>query len=107
MQRRAGQDPGVVGGQLDAEVQPLLLVGLAGGQLVADAEVAPPGPAPQGHANPELLLRVLRKELPTELAQPALQRRVHAVADDVEEPALAARRAEFLGDPPRSRATRA
>src|SRR5262249_51046341 len=89
------------------EVQTLLLVGLAGGQLVADAEVAAPGPAPQGHADRQLRLEVLREELPAEFAQPALQSRIDAVPDDVEESALAAGRAELLGDPPRGRAIRA
>ncbi len=103
MQRRAGQDPRVVRGQLGAEVQALLLVGLAGGQLVADAEVAPPGPAAQGHADPQLRLQVLREELPAQVAQPVLQRLVHAVPDDVEEAALPAGLAEPLGDGPPGR----
>ena len=51
MERRAGKNPRVVRGQLRAEVEALLLVGRAGGELVADAEVAPPGPAPERHAD--------------------------------------------------------
>src|SRR4051812_21714833 len=41
VQRRTGPDPRVVRGQFGAEVEALLLVGPAGGQLVAEAEVAP------------------------------------------------------------------
>jgi hypothetical protein len=102
VKRRAGQDPRIVGGQLGAEVQALLLVGLAGGQLVADTEVAPPGPAPQGHADRQLRPDVLGEELPAELAQATLERCVHPVPDDVEEPALAAGLAETFGDGPRA-----
>ena len=44
------------------------------------------------------VLDVLREELPAQVAEPALQRLVHAVADDVEEAALPAGLAEPLGD---------
>src|SRR5262249_62246187 len=97
---RADQRERIARGQLGAEVEALLLVRLAGGQLIADAEVAPPGPAPQGHADRELRLQGLCEELPAEVAEPTLQRRIHAVPDDVEEPALSACPAERLGRGP-------
>ena len=65
----------------------LLLVRLAGCQLVADTEVSAPGPAPEGHAasaawSPD----PCSKNSPAEHAQMrACSRLVHAMPDDVEE----------------------
>ena len=42
--------PGVLGAQLGAEVQALLAVGHAGGELTAEREPAPPGPAARAMA---------------------------------------------------------
>ena len=76
------------------------MVGLAGGQLVADTEVAPPGRPAQGHADAQLGVLVLGEKPPAEFAQPRLQGLVHAVPDGIEEAALPARLPEPRGDCP-------
>ena len=88
----------VRGAAPSAEVEALLLVRLAGGQLVADPEVATPRATTKGHADLEFCLQVLREELPAQVAQTTLQRLIHAVTDDVEKTALPARLAKAFGD---------
>ncbi len=83
---------GMIVGQLRAEVEPLLLIGLAGGELVADGEVAPPGPAsaaPCGSAS--CVGSSWAKNWRLNRFQPALQLFDHPVPDDVEEAAVRGR----------------
>jgi hypothetical protein len=63
VQRRSGDDQRIVGRALLAEVKSFLLIGLTGGQFVADAEVAPPRPSPLAHGDLLLHLERLAEEL--------------------------------------------
>ena len=95
VQREAGQHPRVVGGQLGAEVEAFLQVGLAGGELGADREETPPGPAAAGHGDLQLVGRRQREELGAGLGQPGEQLGGHAVPGHVEEAVLAAGRLDL------------
>ena len=98
MQRPAGGDAGMVGGQLAAEVEPFLQVRAAGGQLAAQREVPAPGAPALAHGNGGLGLFRQREET----AAGGLQRSQNAVADpvtaDIEKAVGAAGGADLLGD---------
>ena len=95
VQRCAGQHGRMVGGQLTAEVDAFFPVGPARGQFVADAKIAPPGPAPQGHADLHLLFHTGREEPPAQLFQSRAELLVDAMSGDVKEPMLAASRRQL------------
>ncbi len=93
--RRPHADLRVIAAELLAEVDAFLLIGTARRQLVADWKVASPGAAGERHANVHLRLDVLREELTAEADEARLQFLVYAMADDIEEAALAARLAKL------------
>ncbi len=80
--------------QLDAEVEPLFAVGPPRRQLVADRKISAPRGATQRHANLKFRREFLREEFTALPHQPRLESFVDAVADDVEEAPLAARRVD-------------
>jgi hypothetical protein len=96
VQRQAGQHPRVVLGQLGAEVEPFLQVRPPGGELAADREIAPPGPAAPRHGDLRLVRRGQGEELGARAGQLIEQLRGHAVAGHVEEAAVPARRLDLL-----------
>ena len=73
VQRRTGQYSGVVRRQFRAEIDSLLLVGLAGREFVAYAEIAPPGSPSPSHPDLHLGLRVEREEVAAEIAEASLK----------------------------------
>ena len=81
----AGLHTGIVGTELRPEVKAFFCVGLSGGEIAAHREVAPPRAAAVLHADAELFLEVLPKEAAAEPVEPALERFVDPVAEDVEE----------------------
>ncbi len=91
-------DPWVIGAELGAEVDALLQVGHAGGELAAHGEPPPPRPPAPGHGDLGLLLLGQVEEGPGQLVEPGRQLRVEAVADDVEEADLPTGGVELLGD---------
>ncbi len=80
----------VVGGQLLAEVEALLLVGPAGGQLPAEGEPAPPCPPGAGHGQLALVRRGQGEEPARRAVERGEQRGIDAVAGDAEEARVAA-----------------
>ena len=90
MQRDPGQHPRIIGGQLGAEVQALLLIRLPGGELGAHREEPPPGAAAALHGYLQLVRQRQREELSARLGQLLKQPGRHAMPGHVEEAALAA-----------------
>jgi hypothetical protein len=107
VQRDPGQHPRIIVRQLGAEVQPLLQIRSAGGELGADREVAPPGPAAALHGNLQLVRQRQREELGARLGQLRQQPGRHTMAGQVEKAALAAGLLDLPGhnSPRRSRRT--
>ena len=76
--------------QLGAEVEAFFLIRFAPRQFVADGEVAAPGAPAARHADGQLLLERQREEGVALRLEAGQERLRHAMAADVEEPAVAA-----------------
>ncbi len=85
VQRHAGAHPRMVVAELAAEVEAFLPVGPAGGQLAAERKPAAPGAAAERHGEALLGFLGQGEEAMAELFEARPERRVDAVADDVEE----------------------
>jgi hypothetical protein len=97
VQRQPGAHPGIVAAEFGAEVEPLLQVGPARGEFGTDREVSPPGRAAAGHGDLHLGRLRQREKRGAGRRQPGQQVRRDAVAGDVEEAVLAARRLDLPG----------
>ena len=84
--------------QLDAEVQALLPVGTARGQLTAEGKPAAPGTAAEQHGVARLGRFRKGEEAAAQVVEAQAERRVDAVTDDIEEPVRAARFADAQRD---------
>jgi len=100
---RPASTRGSSGGQLGAEIEPFLQVRLPGGELAADREVTPPGPAAPRHRDLHLVRHGQGEELGARGGQLIEQLRGHAVAGHVEEAAVPARRLNLLRHRPGGR----
>ena len=98
VQRHARRDARMRLAQLGAEVQALLPVGTARGQLAAERKPAAPGPAAERHGVACLGLFRKGEEAAAQVVEAQAERRVDAVADDIEEPVRAARFADAQRD---------
>ncbi len=90
----SGADAPIVGTEVGPEVDALLGVGDPGGELATDGEPSPPSPSPTGHGDLTFLGRRSGEEPASQILETFLQDRIDAVADDVEESDVAARRVE-------------
>jgi hypothetical protein len=88
----------MVGAELGADVQALLPVGPARGQLAAEREPAAPGTAAEGHRVARLGLFGKREEAVAQVFEAPAEGLVDAVADDIEEAVRAARVADAVRD---------
>ena len=98
MQRQTGCDPGVVGPELRAEVEALLAVGPAGGELGPDREPAAPGPAAPLHRHERLLLLGQGEKRSRQAVEAVAEPGVDPVAHDGEAPVGAAGGIDLGGD---------
>src|SRR5262249_29867938 len=76
--------------QFGAEIQALLQIWPPGGELGADREVAPPGPAAALHGNLQLVRHRQSEELSARIGQLVQQPGWHTMASYVEKAAFAA-----------------
>ncbi len=89
---------GCVGIELGPEVDPFFQVRDTRGQLGADREPSPPGPAGAGHLDLRLLGLGQGEELSCERVQIGTKGRVYLVPHDVEEPRIPAGGSYGSGD---------
>ena len=98
MQRYTRRHARMLLAQLGAEVQALLPVGPAGGQLAAERKPAAPGATTERHRVARLGLFGKGEEAAAQIFQTLTQRLVDAVPDDIEEAVRAASFADALRD---------
>ena len=98
MERQPGHHRGMVACELGTEINALLQIRLAGGELISHREVTPPGTAPAGHRNAHFRRKILLEKSAAQILQLILQGFVHAVIDDIKESAVAASPSDFGGD---------
>ena len=89
VQRQSRPNPRIVGSQLGAEVDSLLAIRPARGQLTIDWKVAAPRASAMRHRDRHLLFERRFEKLPRQRHRPIGEGRVDSMTGDIEKPELA------------------